>query len=76
VLQLFSRGLVTRAVGDDEETEMCRREKERKQRQDDAVAAAEAQPPSELRRGTSLPGLTESHLVFTTHQAYKPVTVF
>lgn len=63
MLQLFSRGLVTRAVGDDEEAEVCRREKERKQRQDDAVTAADTQPPSELRRGTSLPGMTHIRLL-------------
>jgi len=54
-VQLFNRGLVTRAVGDDEDVESRRNQKELDVETDRAAATATVEP--EIQRGASLPGV-------------------
>lgn len=56
-VQLFNRGLVTRAVGDDEDVESRHKQKELDMETGRAAAAA-AVAETEIQRAASLPGVT------------------
>jgi len=57
-VQLFNRGLVTRAVGDDEDVESRHKQKELDMETGRAAAAAAAVAETEIQRAASLPGVT------------------
>ena len=59
-MQLFNRGLVTRAVGDDEDIESHRNQRELDVETDRAAAATTATVEPEIQRGASLPGVRRS----------------
>jgi len=54
-VQLFNRGLVTRAVGDDEDVESRHKQKELDMETERAAAAV---AETEIQRAASLPGVT------------------
>lgn len=64
IFQMFNRGLVTHSVGDDEDAEIRRRQKDRDAETGPGTAAE--QERRELRRGACLPGFSQSFSHFDT----------